>query len=294
MNTAPVMRQVNKPELKVIPFKDGAVRTGESWGKLKSLRGQLWCEWYAHSRFLLTCIAFWLVGTWGLSLYADPAWILLFGGVYALWAGPRFGGSDTIDACEEFTFALPPTRGERYATRLLVGGGTLLLFTAIDLLVLGLDLPQMLAKVFVQAGMIQPQPILKTGMLYGLVLALPLAIFAVAFALSAVTHSRRLVLTASFWAVLVSLGALRVGFWYEDFVWGNLNGYFACPLLSIIAVAVLWAGARAYASKEIGPQSAPISLPARWLLWGGLFFLGLLLAMGLAAALLVNWSKLFR
>jgi hypothetical protein len=292
MNPVPVTPQANKPDLKVIPFQGAAAPNDESWGKFKSLRGQLWCEWYAHSRFLLTCIAFWLVAIWVLSLCADPAWMLLFAGVYALWAGPRFGGSDTIDACEEFTLALPPTRGERYATRLLVGGGALLLFTAIDLLALGLDLPQVLAKIYVQAGMIQPQPILNSGLLYGLVLTLPLAIFAVSFALSAVTHSRRLVLTASFWAVLVSLGALRVGFWYEDLVWGSLNGYFACPLLTTISVAVLWAGARAYASKEIGPQSTPTLLPARWVLWSGLFVLALLLGMGLSSSLLANGSRL--
>ncbi len=294
MNRAHVISQQNKPDLKVIPFEGAAVPEVESWGKLKSFRGQLWCEWYAHSRFLLTCLVFWLVGIWVLPLYADPGWILLFGGVYALWAGPRFGGSDTIDACEEFTFVLPPTRCERYATRLVVGGGALLLFSAVDLLALGLDLPQRLTKISVQAGLVQPQPLLKTGFLYGLVLALPLAVFAVSFALSAVTHSRRLVLTASFWALLVSLGALRLGFWCENFIWGNLNGYFTCPLLTIIAVAVLWAGARAYARKEIGPQGAPIPLPARRWLWSGLFLLALLLGMGLASSRLTNWSRLFR
>src|SRR5690242_10773779 len=193
------MAQDNKVHLKVIPFEEAAVPEVEPWGKLKSFRGQLWCEWYAHSRFLLTCLAFWLVGIWVLSIYAERSWILLFGGVYALWAGPRFGGSDTIDGCEEFTFALPPTRGEHYATRLIVGAGALLLFTAMDLLVLGSDLPQMLAKIYVQAGMLQPQPVLKSGLLYGLVLTLPAAVFAISFTLSALTHSRRLVLTASFW-----------------------------------------------------------------------------------------------
>ncbi len=294
MNRAPVMSPDNKPDLKVIPFEGAAVPEIESWGKWKSFRGQLWCEWYAHSSFLLTCLAFWLVGIWVLPLYADPSWILLYGGVYALWAGPRFGGSDTIDACEEFTFALPPTRGERYAARLVVGGGALLLFSAVDLLALGLDLSQRLTKIYVQAGLVQPQPLLKTGLLYGLVLTLPLAVFAISFALSAVTHSRRLVLTASFWAALVSLGALRIGFWYEDSVWGNLNGYCACPLLVVIAVAILWAGARAYACKEIGPQGTPITLPARWWLWSGVFFLALLVGMGLAWLLLTNGSRLFR
>ena len=294
MNHTPTTAEAKKPELKVLTFDDAAAREIQSWGRIKSLRGQLWCEWYAHSRFLLTCVALWLVGIWVLPLYAGPAGILLFSGVYALWAGPLFGGSDTIDACEEFSFALPPTRRERYLTRLLVGGGGLLFFTGVDLLALGLDLQQILAKIYVQAGLVQPRPVLNTGLLYGLVLTLPLAVFAVSFALSAITHSRRLVLTASFWAVLVSLGALRAGFWCEDFLWGTLNGYLACPLLAALAMAVLWAGAAAYNCKEVGPQSAPVTLPSRWWFWSGLLLVALFLAIALGSSALAIWSRIFR
>ena len=250
-------------------------------------------KWYVHSKLLLSFLAAWLAGVWVLPLYASPAWILLFGGVYALLAGPLFGGTDTLDGCEEFTFALPPTRRERYASRLIVGGGALLLLTAMKLLALGLDLPQILAKLYVDAGLIRPRPIFNTGLLYSLVLTLPLAVFALSFAFSAVTHSRRLILTASFWAALVSLGVLRLGFWYEDFMWSNINGYFTCPLLALLAVAALWGGARAYACKEIGRKSVPVTLPARWWLWSGLFLLGLLLGLTLAASLASHWSRLF-
>src|SRR5207247_3890178 len=112
-------------------------------------------------------------------------WILLFGGLYALVAGPIYGGSDTIEGCEEFTFALPPTRSERYLARLAVGGGTVLLFTALDLLALGLDLPQILAKLYVNTGLIRPWPVLKAGLLHGLMLALPSAPLPVSFVPSA-------------------------------------------------------------------------------------------------------------
>jgi hypothetical protein len=284
---------MNDIELTIVPRKRQALGAGKTSGKWKALRGLAWCEWYIHSKLLLWFFAGWLAGVWVLPLYASPTWILLFGGVYALLAGPIFGGSNTLDGCEEFTLALPPTRGERYLARLIVGGSVLLLLTAMDLLALGLDLPQILARLYVNAGLIRPRPIFNTGLLYSLVLTLPLMIFALSFVLSAVTHSRRLIMTASFWATLVSLGILRLGFWYEDLVWSKINGYFTCPMLVLLAVAALWAGGRAYACKEIGRQSARVTLPARWWLWSGLFFLGLLLGLILAASLAHHWSRLF-
>ena len=262
-----------------------------SWWKVA--RGSLWCEWFAHSKLLLFFLATWLVCVWVLPLYANPAWILSIGALYAVLAGPLYGGSDTIEGCEEFSFALAPTRGERYLARLVVGGGTLLLFTALDLLALGLDLSQVLAKVYVDTGLIRPRPAFKSGLLYGLVLALPFAVFAVSFVISALTHSRTLILTAWFWAVLIGLAMLQVGFWYEDLVWDNLNGYFSCPLLAAAAVGVLWAGYRAYARKEIGHHSAPINIPARWWLWIILFIVGLLLALTLASSLAKHYLRFF-
>src|SRR5437868_5023883 len=83
------------------------------------------------------------------------------------------------------------------------------------LLSLGLDLPQILAKLYVNTGLIRPWPVLKSGLLYGLMPAMPFAIFAFSFVISAVTHSRAMVLTAWFWSALVALAALQLGFWYE-------------------------------------------------------------------------------
>lgn len=262
-------------------------------GRWTALGGTLWCEWYAHGKLLLFFLAAWLACVWVLPLYANPAWILLFGGFYAIVAGPIYGGSDTIEGCEEFSFALPPTRGERYLARLTVGGGTLFLFTGLDLLALGLDLPQILARLFVHTGLIHPWPVFKPGLLYGLVVAFPFAVFALAFVISAVTHSRTLVVTAWLWAALGALALLQVGFWYEDLVWDNLNGFFSCPLLLISAAAVLWAGHRAYCRKEIAHHSAPIAIPGRWWLWILIFILGLLLALTLASSLARHYPRFF-
>jgi hypothetical protein len=284
---------MNRAELTIISSSQQETFTGKARDKWKAFAGQLWCEWYVHSKLLLSFLAAWLAGVWVLPLFAGPAWILALGGVYALLAGPLFGGADTLEGCEEFTFALAPTRRERYTARLVVGGGGLVVLTALDLLSLGLDLPQILAKLYMNSGLIRPRPIFNAGLLYGLVLTLPLTIFLLSFAFSAVTHSRRLILTASFWSTLASLGVLRLGFWYEDLMWGSINGYCTCPWLALLAFATAWAGARVYAAKEIGQQSAPVALPARWWLWCGLFLLGLLLGLVLAASLAAHWSQLF-
>jgi hypothetical protein len=283
---------MNEVELTIVPLRPEPVvsKTADRW---KSLRGLLWCEWYIHSKLVLWFLAGWLANVWILPLYVSPATILLFAGVYALVAGPIFGGSDTLDGCEEFAFTLPPTRRERYMSRLIIGGGLLLLFTAMDLLALGLDLPQVLAKLYIDAGLIRPRPTFNAGLLYDLVVTLPFAIFAISFALSAITHSRRLIVTAPFWAALASLSTLRIGFWYEELIWPDINGYFACPLLALLAAAVLWAGGQAYARKEVGRQTSPVTLPTRWWLWIGLFFLGLLLGLLLAMSLAHHWSRLF-
>ena len=292
MTTIP-QRPPGDTKAAIVPLESACAPGPASQSWWNAVRGLLWCEWYAHSKLLLFSLGAWLACVWVLPLYANPAWILLFGGLYALVAGPIYGGSDTIEGCEEFTFSLPPTRVERYLSRLAMGGGTVLLFTALDLLALGLDLPQVLAKLYVDTGLIRPRPVFKSGLLYGLVVALPVAIFALSFVISAVTHSRPVVLTAWFWAALVCLAVLQVGFWYEDFVWDNLNGYFACPLLLVSATAVLWAGHRAYTRKEIGHHSAPITIPPRWWLWIILFIAGLLLALTLASSLAKHYPRLF-
>lgn len=261
--------------------------------RTSALKGLLWAEWFAHSRLLLIFLSLWLVTVWLLPLFAHPGWILVLGAFYALLAGPAYGGGDVIDGCEEFTLALPATRSERYLARLAVGGGTLLFLSGINLLALGIDLPQILTRLYIEAGIIKPRPIFKTGLLYGLVLALPIAAFAFAFALASATHSRLMVLSSWFWASIAALVLLQLGFWYEELVWESFTGYFAFPLLLASAMAVLWGGHVIYRRKETGEASVPITLPGKWWLWIILFVLGVCLAMAVLSSLARNYPKFF-
>lgn len=259
--------------------------------KSSVFRGLLWAEWFAHSKLLLLFLWLWLIGVWVMPLFLHPGWILLLGGIYGLIAGPAYGGVDVLEGCEEFSFSLPATRSQRYAARLTVGGGTLLLLTAMNLLALGLDLQQVLARLYIQTGIIKPLPVLKPGLLYGLILALPLAIFAFSFALSSATHSRTFILTAWFWGGLGALAVLQLGFTYEELVWESLNGYFTCPLLLAAAGIGLSIGHRFYRLKEIGQRSIPLTLPGKWWLWVILFVIGVFAALVLVSSLAENYPK---
>ena len=283
----------NETGSKIVPLPLAAGSRISSHSRWKGFYGLLWCEWFAHSKLLVLFLAGWLASVWALPLYANPACILMLGALFAIIAGPVFGGSDTLDGCEEFTFALPPMRGERYVARLTVGGGALLLLTAIDMLALGLDLPQILAKLYVGSGLIRPWPVFRSGLLYGLVLLLPATIFSISFVISAITRSRAVILSSSLWASLISLGALRLGFWYEGMVWDKLNGWFSCPLLVMLCVATLWGGYRVYRRKEVGHEAAPLAIPARWWLWIILCAGGLVLALTLSVSLARHYLRVF-
>lgn len=256
-------------------------------------RGLLWAEWFAHSKMLLVFLGLWIAAVWVLPLFTHPGWILVLGGLYALIAGPAYGGSDVLHGCEEFSFALPATRMERYGARAIVGLGTLLFLTAINLLALGLDLSYVLARLYIDTGLLQPRPVLQTGLLYALVAALPVTVFCFSFALSAITHSRGLILSAWFWASLAALAVLQVGFWYEDALWGLLTGFVSLPLLLVAGGGGLWIGGRLYARKEVTEAATPLTLPARWWLWLAVFVLGLAAALALFSSLAKHYPSFF-
>lgn len=261
-------------------------------GRRSTFRGLLWCEWFAHSKLLLVFLMLWLGCVWVLPLISHSGWIVFVAAGFALIAGPVYGGGDTIEGCEEFSFSLPATRAERYVARLIIGGGALLVFTVLDLLTLGLDLPQFLGRLYLDAGLLKPLPVLKPRLLYGLVLAFPFAVFAFSFALAAVSHSRMLIVTAWFWSLLGAMGVTQLAFWYETSVWGELTGFCSAPLLMLLGLAALWGGFRAYLQKEIGHYHQPLTLPPRFWLWLLMLGLGIALACLLVSLLARQYPHL--
>ena len=216
----------------------------------------------------------------------------MLGFVYALVAGPVFGGADVIHGCEEFSFSLPPTRTEKYLVRLCVGGFTFFVISALNVLALNIDFSQILSRFYVHSGLMEPLPVPDSGILFSLIIVFPFALFANAFVLAMLTHSRTFVLTSWFWGGLGALVLLQLGLWYEDYVWERLTGYFSVPLLTLSAVIVLILGGRAYQRKEIGPYIAPVSIPGKWWLWMVSFLIGLVAALALISSIIKNYAEI--
>ncbi len=244
-------------------------------------KGLLWSEWFAHSKMLLVFLVLWLIGAWMIPFVAHPGWIMVIGLAYALLAGPAYGGTDAIEGCEEFTLSLPTTRTERYVTRMFLGLSTLLMFVALNFIVLGLNWSATLHRVFINAGIVQPSPELQPGLLYGLAVALPFFVFSFSYSLASVARVRFLILSSWFWSLLLALGLLYGGLQYEEVVWQAPSGFFCNSLFFLGGLAALWTGFRLYRNKEVGHYGAPITLPSGWWLW----LISIVVGVGLAAML---------
>lgn len=249
----------------------------------------LWSEWFAHSRLFLFFLLGWLAVIWLLPLVAQPLWVVSFPILYALVAAPAFGGADVIHGCEEFMLAMPPTRNERFLSRLLFGGGSLLLFTGMTLAALNLNLSDVLNRLFLDTGLIQGLQVRQPRLLYSLVVVFPFTVFAAGFSMAALARTRTVAFSAWVWGSLVALGVLRLSLWIEESLWDQLTGAISVPLLLTLGFLVLLTAWRLYLRKEAGADASPLRIPLSW--WGWL--LAVLVAGGLVAALIVWFASNF-
>ena len=261
---------------------------------LRAWKAMLWCEWFAQSRLLLGCLAAWLALVWTLPLYTQPGWILLFGALYAAIAGPLYGGGDLLESSEEFTFSLPPDRGQRWGARLVIGGGSMLVFALLDLLILGLDLPQFLARLYVDAGLISDRPLEHVGFLSGLTLIVPITVFSLGFSIACLSRSRAGVMASPLWAVVGCLVLLRLGLSYERLRWEVWNGWFSQPLMAVLSMVSLIVSQRLYRSKEIGRHYGRITIPSHWWIWILLFAIGALVTVFVTQSLIADFGSMLR
>lgn len=250
------------------------------WGILRS-------EWHAHSRLLLVFIGTWLATVWILPQFANPGWIVLFGLIFALVAGPALGGHDVLEGSEEYTFSLAITRGQWFGLRWAFGATLLTLFTLMNLVMLGLDLPQAITRFFLDLGLLDPQGALKHRFLPSLVWAFPLACYSLGFSLCANARSRGEVLASWIWAGLGALGILRLGLLWEYWEWHAWTGQMAFPALLAAAFGATVLGLRIYRTKEVVAPSKPWNVPAYWWAWA-LIFLG---ALGTISFLVISLGR---
>lgn len=275
------MSATSKPALHVVTDAESSVLMprqprGRFW------RALFWSEWFMHSRLLLFFLLGWLAVVWLLPLVAHPLWVLMVGFVFALVAGPAFGGADVIHGCEEFSFAFPPRRAQRFTARFLVGATWLVALTVMDVLALDRNFSDVLFRVFLDTGLATIE-VRQPQMLYGLVFAAPFAVFALGFSVAALANSRTVAFTAWLWGALGALAVLRLGFLAEEGIWDRLNGRIAVPLVAVVAVTALFVARRLYQHKEAG-TGVPLRIPLS--LWGTLL---LAILAGLGVAALIGW-----
>ncbi|MEY3276884.1 MAG: hypothetical protein RL153_2152 [Verrucomicrobiota bacterium] len=234
-----------------------------------------WAEWMAHGRMLLGFLVGWLAVVWFLPLIAHPLWVLAHGLVYAMAAGPALGGADVLGGCEEFAFAGPLTRGQRYMGRLLLGCASVVAFSAMSIVALAGNLSDVLLRVFV-SSLPAALELEHSLTLNGLVWAVPVSVFGFGFVVAALARTRVQALQAWLWGVLAALAVLRGTFWLEELRFGRLNGWLAVPGLFVTTAGVLWLGLALYRRKEAGTAVGPLRMPPGW--WTSLLTAGLALA----------------
>jgi hypothetical protein len=155
---------------------------------LRILQGLFWRDWLLHKGELSWIFSAWLFGVWVVPL--PPAYFLLpFGVISACLLGPSLGGADAEEASEEFSFALPPSRAQRYLVRLTLGAGALLVLMAGGVLAAIFDLPQALWGLIFEGGYTHPFDHSDAPFLYGLALTGTVAVFSECFAAGASSRS---------------------------------------------------------------------------------------------------------
>lgn len=252
------------------------------------IRGLLWRERLLHQRLVERFVMTWVVLTWVVPLLVEPACLLILTTLYALAAGHFIGGSDAAEGSEEFSLALPPTRRERFLTRLAFGGLPLLLMVGVGTLAAAFDLPQMLWSLFVETGMtatMPPHPEKNLWLAIGV--GLPTSAFCVTFSAASIAPSRPVASVAWLTGGLTTLGAVLVGTILEGLFLSRRDGLLTTFLLIAMAAVALRFGYRAYLRKD------GISRPAVTTTAGGggrgiglfaiLFILGLMFVVAMVS-----------
>jgi hypothetical protein len=242
------------------------------------LRGLIWREWRQHEEPFSWIVACWLIGVWILPV-GPQAFLLPFGIIAAAILGSTLGGADTVDGTEEFSFSLPPTRSQRYLARLGMGGLSLLGLLVLAIAAFLLDAPQRLWGLMFQSGYTEPFTPFRPGFLWGLSLALPVAVFGETFAAGSLARSARAARAAWFRGCLVSGALLGIGFWVEQGLFHRPMGLVVCLALGTWGVLRLAFAFFAYRNKEGISASADLPSPrtSTWVMVAGIILVVLLL-----------------
>ena len=231
------------------------------------LKGVLWKEWLTHGNMIIDFFGVWLVGVWVLLIFSNPGWVLAFGVIYGLTVGSALGGSEVKEGSEEFSFALPPTRSERYLVRAALGGGSLLFFTIFGLLAVWFDLPQAFWGLFVESGFTEPFRVVHILPRWSLAVLYSIVAFSLSFAFSGMGNSYKSASSAWSLAALLILVTLGLGIWLSITLFKYSIAFIFLPeILSLgLTIAGFRIGYRVQLRKE--GISRPTSIGSRGPWW---------------------------
>jgi uncharacterized membrane protein len=258
----------------------------EYTGGVNIFRGLMWRHLLAGRWVITAALVVLLTGGWALMLFHHPGWIIGTGSLLAIISGLVFGGSDVSDGSEEFAFALPPTRSQRYVSGLVLGGGTVLAYCLIGVLGIALNLPQYAWSLVVDSGFTASFGPWSETYLYFLAIVIPLLMFACTFACESLSQTRG----GMWFSWLPAVGITGLTIWLgclgEYEVWGEVNGYISVlSMLALAAMVLLFAHTR-YVLKE------GVSRPGRTGSGGGWSWIWSTVAVVIAVFILmmVFWS----
>ena len=214
------------------------------------LRNLIRQEWRLCRGPVVTLAMAWLTGLWVLVIFHHPGWLIAIGLWHCITISPIQAGRDVFDGTEEFSFSLPPGRSPLYLARVSLGLVFLLANGLLGGLAIACNLPQRLWAVVFSGGLTEPFAPVAGWPWYAMAILLPCAAHAVTFAMAANARSRTAVNAA--WPVGISFAVamMATGFYLENFLWQELDGFIAGPALLVTTVLALLSGHHAYLRKE--------------------------------------------
>lgn len=225
------------------------------------LHGLFYREWLQHGWWLTAALVAWFLCVWVLLLFPTALCILFYGAAFAYIAGPALGGADAREGCEEFAFALPPLRKERFLLRFVLGLIPLLIMTWVGAAAVGLDLPQKLWGLVVESGFTEPFPQSAQTGWYLATICVPLWIYCFGFSFAAAASSRSYAGRFAQLLTVVVVGPILWG--CVAFTDAGISGVVAAVMGSCLSLAAVAASLWKYKRKDAvnNPMPTNVGLP---------------------------------
>ncbi len=242
------------------------------------LRGLIMRELLFHGDFLSWSVAVWFILLWSICLFTHHGFVLAFGILYGGIAGMRLGGYEMLEGSAEFSFALPPTRKQRFAVSFLWGLATVGALTSLGLVAVEWSLPTRVWGLIASSGLTEPYAPCQSAILKWYALLLPAAVFCTTYAFAAMARSR--VLAAASLLIGIALPGIlvMVGHLLASYLWEEQSARIAIPLVVVVCPLTIPLGYVAFLRKDTISSEGARRGPPWWIWLIGVIVLWLLIS----------------